>query len=275
MSLTERKTQDSQQKKVAVITGASKGIGQATAKLFNARGYEVYDFSRSGKDTEWSKHVYCDVTDGDSIQKATQQVLSFCERIDTVVCNAGYGISGAVEFTTEEEAKRQFEVNFFGAFSTAKAFLPTFRKQSYGNLIFVGSVAGTFPIPFQSFYSASKSAVISLASALRQEVKPFGIKVSVVLPGDTKTEFTNYREKSHDGSDVYTRMENSIKRMEKDERNGKSADSVAKVVYCQAVKKRSRVTITVGGSYKVLTFLKRILPETFVNNVVGKMYCKK
>ena len=142
-------------------------------------------------------------------------------------------------------------------------------------MIFVGSVAGTFPIPFQSFYSASKSAVISLASALRQEVKPFGIKVSVVLPGDTKTEFTNYREKSHEGSDVYTRMENSIKRMEKDERNGKSADSVAKVVYRQAVKKRSRVTITVGGSYKALTFLKRILPETFVNNVVGKMYCKK
>ena len=96
--------------KIAVITGASKGIGLETAKYFFSKGYAVYDLSRSGGDTAWSTHVYCDVADASSVAEATAQVLNQTNRIDLLVCNAGYGISGAVEFTAVEEAKKQFDV---------------------------------------------------------------------------------------------------------------------------------------------------------------------
>ena len=230
MSLMQNRDNDKTSvmvQKVAVITGASRGIGLATAKLFCSKGYVVYDLSRSGSDTTWCKHFYCDVVDPTSIQNACESILNEVNRIDVLVVNAGYGISGSVEFTNLTDAKKQFDVNFFGAFNTAKTFLQQFRRQGFGNIIFIGSVAGEFSIPFQSFYSATKSALNSLCGALRQEVKEFGVKVSIVLPGDTKTEFTKGRQKSNEGEEVYSKMQKSVSQMEKDEQLGASADCVA------------------------------------------------
>jgi len=282
MSLTQNRDNDSQKnsnsviiQKVAVITGASRGIGLATAKFFYAKGYTVYDLSRSGSDTTWCKHLFCDVVDPSSIQNACERILNEVGRIDTLVVNAGYGISGAVEFTSLTDAKKQFDVNFFGAFNTAKTFLPHFRRQGFGSIIFVGSVAGVFAIPFQSFYSATKSALNSLCGALRQEVKEFGVKVSIVLPGDTKTEFTKGRQKSSEGEEVYAKMQKSVAQMEKDEQSGVNAHCVARVIYKVATKKRPPITTTVGFGYKTLVFLKRILPQTLINDIIGKIYCKK
>lgn len=266
---------DSKRQKTVVITGASKGIGLATAKLFAQKGYKVFDLSRSGKTNQVYEHFDCDVTQSDSLTSAREQILQRCNCVDAVICNAGYGISGAVEFTTTQEAKRQFDVNFFGAFDTAKAFLGQMRKQGFGHIVFVGSVAGVFAIPFQAFYSASKSALNALACALKQEVKGFGIKVSVVMPGDTKTEFTAGRQKSVLGQDVYSCMQKSVSLMERDEQKGKSAYFVAKLIYKQATKKRPKILVTAGAGYKTLVFLKRLLPETMSNNIVGGMYCKK
>ena len=261
--------------KVAVITGASRGIGLVTAKLFYSKGYMVYDLSRSGCDTTWCKHLFCDVVDPNSIKNACDSIVKEVGRIDTLVVNAGYGISGAVEFTSLTDAKKQFDVNFFGAFNSAKAFLPQLRQQGFGSIIFIGSVAGVFYIPFQSFYSATKSALNSLCGALRQEVKEFGIKVSIVLPGDTKTEFSKGRQKSNEGKEVYAKMQKSVSQMEKDEEFGASADCVAKVIYKVANKKHPPLSTTVGFGYKTLVFLKRILPETMINDIIGKIYCKK
>ena len=126
MSLMQNRDNDKTSvmvQKVAVITGASRGIGLATAKLFYSKGYVVYDLSRSGSDTAWSKHFYCDVVDPTSIQNACESILNEVNRIDVLVVNAGYGISGSVEFTNLTDAKKQFDVNFFGAFNTAKTFL--------------------------------------------------------------------------------------------------------------------------------------------------------
>ena len=261
--------------KVVVITGAGKGIGKATAKYFWERGFRVFDLGRSGESTEFCEHVYCDVAIPETIDLARDEVFKRCGKVDVLVCNAGFGVSGSVEFTELEDAKRQFDVNFFGGFSTAKAFLPIMRRQKSGNIIFISSVAAEFPIPFQAFYSASKAAINALVYALRQEVKGFGIKVSAVMPGDTRTSFTDNRKKSGEGKDVYRAQGESIKKMEKDERKGMSPDAVAKVVYKQAVKKRPKVLVTVGGSYKFFVFLKRILPNTMANDIVGGMYCKK
>lgn len=261
--------------KVAVITGASGGIGQATARYLWERGFRVLGLSRSGETTEFCEHIYCDVTAPDTLTAARDEVLRRCGRVDVLVCNAGFGISGSVEFTEIDDAKRQFDVNFFGSFLTAKAFLPAMREQKSGRIIFISSVAAAFPIPFQAFYSASKAAVNALAYSLRQEVGGFGIKVSIVMPGDTKTPFTANRVKSAVGEDVYPTQKASVKKMEQDEESGKSADTVAKAVYRQAVKKRPKLLVTVGGAYKTFVFLKRILPEALANDVVGDMYCDK
>ncbi len=258
--------------KTAVITGASSGIGFFTAELFAKKGFKVYDLSRSGKDTDSVKHIFCDVTDPKSVSDAFDKIEG---DIDTLILNAGYGISGAIEFTDIAEAKRQFDVNFFGALLCAQAVLPRMRKQNYGNIIFVSSVAAIFSIPFQSFYSASKAAINSLTCALKQEVKPFNIKVSSIMPGDTKTSFTTNRNKNQKGANVYKSLNNSVTAMEKDEQTGVSAQKVAKVIFKQAQKKRPKVLMTVGAKYKLFVLLSKLLPSNFANNVVGGMYCKK
>ena len=106
-------------------------------------------------------------------------------------------------------------------------------------------------------------------------IKHFNIKVSVVMPGDTKTAFTAHRDKSQKGADVYKSLVHSVTAMEKDEQSGVSAQKVAQVVFRQAQKKRPKVLVTVGAKYKLFVFLSKLLPANFANNVVGGMYCKK
>ena len=110
--------------------------------------------------------------------------------IDVLINNAGFGISGAVEFTGTEEAQRQLDVNFFGMVRMNRQVLPVMRKQGYGRIVNLSSVAGAIPIPFQTYYSASKAAINSYTMALANEVKPFGIQVCCVQPGDIRTGFT-------------------------------------------------------------------------------------
>ena len=176
-----------------IITGGSSGIGQAAADLFAAKGYKVYELSRHGEDRAGVTHIDCDVTSPDDCRNAAAKVATEAGKIDVLISNAGMGISGAIEFTDINEAKRQFDVNFFGAVNIAQAVLPYMRNEHDGKIIFVSSLAATFPIPYQAFYSASKSAINAMAMAMRNEVREFGIKVCCLLPGDVKTGFTGSR----------------------------------------------------------------------------------
>ena len=145
-----------------IITGGSSGIGQAAADLFAAKGYKVYELSRHGEDRAGVTHIDCDVTSPDDCRNAAAKVATEAGKIDVLISNAGMGISGAIEFTDINEAKRQFDVNFFGAVNIAQAVLPYMRNERDGKIIFVSSLAATFPIPYQAFYSASKSATLWL-----------------------------------------------------------------------------------------------------------------
>lgn len=240
--------------------------------LFARHDYRVYELSRHGERHDGIVHIDCDVSSVEECREAVAQVVGKEEHIDLLISNAGMGISGPVEFTSEADAKRIFDVNFFGAVNVSQAVLPTMRKQKSGRIIFVSSVASIFSIPYQSFYSASKAALNSLALSLRNEVKEYGIDVCCLLPGDVKTGFTAAREKNSAGSDVYPHMSRSIETMEKDERNGMSPEKIANQLLGIANSRFAMVYHVSGWSYKLFCFVERLLPKTLVNWVVGKMY---
>ncbi|MBQ5477633.1 MAG: SDR family oxidoreductase [Bacteroidaceae bacterium] len=255
-----------------IITGGSSGIGQAAADLFAAKGYKVYELSRHGEDRAGVTHIDCDVTSPDDCRNAAAKVATEAGKIDVLISNAGMGISGAIEFTDINEAKRQFDVNFFGAVNIAQAVLPYMRNEHDGKIIFVSSLAATFPIPYQAFYSASKSAINAMAMAMRNEVREFGIKVCCLLPGDVKTGFTGSRTKSNAGSDVYTRMNKAVKTMEHDEQNGITPERMAKKLLALASQDSPCIFSTVGLQYHLFVMLNKILPATLANRVIGMMY---
>ncbi len=258
---------------VVVITGASQGIGHAMATYFAAQGCKVYDLSRHGESSAQVTHLFCDVTDEQSVRNTVQTIMQQELAIDILICNAGFGIAGAVEFTKLEDAHRQFDVNFFGSLSTVQAVLPIMRQQQRGRIVFISSVAAVFAIPFQSFYSAAKSALNAMALALRNELAAYkDIQVSVVQLGDVASHFTASRKTDWIGEEVYPRMRASIASMEHDEQSGMTPEYVAKRVGRLLSRKVMPPVYTIGRVYRLFVFLQRLLPQRFVRWLVGKMY---
>lgn len=260
-------------KKVAIISGASSGIGFKTATYFAQNGYVVYNLSRRAVEDDKIKSIACDITDAKQVEEAVNKIYDEQKQIDVLINNAGFGISGSSENEDIKEVKKLFDVNFMGAVCLTNKVLPIMRNQRYGKIINTGSVAGVFPIPFQSFYSATKSAIDMWSKALSLEVKPFGIQVCTVLVGDTKTDFTGKRQKNNEVGTIYESVvEKSITKMEKDEQNGKDPITVAKTMYKLASKHKMPPNKTVGFAYKLLLFLNKILPTKFMLWVVSKLY---
>ena len=255
-----------------VISGGSSGIGKATALLFAERGWRVFELSRHGESGAGITHVDCDVRSEESTRKAIAEVLKQTDRIDVVISNAGFGISGPVEFTDIQEAERQMDVNFMGAVRLTQAVLPQLRKQHEGRIIYTSSVAATLAVPYQAFYSASKAAINALALALANEVREFGIYVSVLMPGDVSTGFTDARAKSTAGEEIYTHAAKAVSSMEKDERGGMKPTQMAKLFYHIATCRSPRPQYIGGFIYGVFCILDRILPKRFVNWLEGTMY---
>lgn len=258
--------------KTLVITGASSGIGKATAELFAARGYKVYNLSRHGESTPQIVHIPCDVTDEEQVQQTIRQIIGQEGRIDVLVSNAGCGISGAIEFTASAEMEHQMRVNFFGTVNVVKAVLPYMRQQQSGRIVLMSSVAAVLPIPYQAFYSASKAAVNAYGLALRNEVAEFGIRVSVMMPGDVQSGFTKAREKNIQGTDVYTHLQNAVATMERDEQNGMSTMAIARKLWRIAGRRCPAPLYTAGVQYHLFVFLERVLPKRLSNWIVRLLY---
>lgn len=258
--------------KTLVITGGSSGIGKSTASLFAERGWCVFELSRHGLSNGNIRHIDCDVRDTESVQNAVAAVLSQTDSIDVVISNAGFGISGSVEFTDIREAERQMYVNFMGAVRLVQAILPQLRKQRGGRIIFTSSVAAILSVPYQSFYSASKAAINALALALANEVREFGISVSVMMPGDVSTGFTDARSKSVAGEDIYLGANKAVTTMERDERNGMSPKQMARLFYHIATCRSPKPQYIGGFSYRLLCLLDRLLPKRLVNWIEWKVY---
>ena len=261
--------------KVAIVTGASSGIGRCTAQALRDMGCKVYDFSRRDIPIDNVTHIKTDITKEDNVSLSVKEVIDREGRIDILVNCAGFGISGAVEFTTTQEAKSQFEVNFFGAVTVTRAVLPYMREQRSGRIVNISSVAAVAHIPFQTYYSASKAAIESYTSCLDNEVKMYGIRVTAVEPGDICTEFTGARQKSFEGDDVYGgRISRSVAGMEKDEEKGMSPEIAGRYIAKVALKKSVKPVSAIGASYKILSVMCKTFPCKFRNFVVGMLYAK-
>ncbi len=261
--------------KVVLISGASSGIGFSTAKYFSEKGFHVIGVSRKyPKDTYNFDYYLCDISNQEQVTNLVKQISSKIDKIDVLVNCAGMGVSGAVEYSSLEEIKKIFDVNVFGQFLLTKSLLPFLRKSANAKIINIGSVAGELTIPFQTFYSMTKSAINSFSEGLRIELEPFNIQVTTVLPGDIKTDFTKNRQMPDVlENDVYSeRIKNSLARMAKDEERGMSPLIVSKVIYKLANKKKMPVSKTVGFKYKLFVFMKRLLPKRFINYIIKKMY---
>src|SRR3989440_8221697 len=172
-----------------LVTGASSGIGQSTARLLAERGFTVFGTARKpdASKREPFTMLALDVRSDESVRTCVDQVMAKAGRLDVLVNNAGYAMMGAAEETSVEEARAQFETNFFGIVRMVNAVLPAMRAARAGKIINISSLAGNTAIPFSAFYSASKFAVEGYSEALWHEVRPFGISVSLVEPGFVNT----------------------------------------------------------------------------------------
>lgn len=259
-------------KRVAIVTGASSGIGLAVSEMLQEHGWTVYGISRRGTGAEDVQQLAADVRDEASVAAAVDEVVKREGRIDLLVNNAGMGISGPVEFTKTEDAKRIMDINFMGQFICARTVLPYMRSQGSGRIVCTSSVAAPIAIPYQAFYSASKAAVNAMALALRNEVKSFGIQVCAVMPGDASTGFTAAREKNSSGDSVYAQNRSAVAAMERDEQNGMSPKDVARVIVKAGETKSPGPLYVAGTKYKLFNALFKFLPARISYWIVGKMY---
>lgn len=253
--------------KTVIITGATSGIGLATARMFLKNGYTVYGVARKPYAGDDFTCYSCDVCDYDSMQKIFEEIYARESAIDILINNAGFGIAGAVEELSPENIQKQLDVNLTAVCVLCGKIIP-FMKPTGGKIINISSVGGIMPLPYQSLYSASKAGVEVFSRALANEVKPYKIKVCAVLPGDTKTGFTSARV--CEGENAAAKK--SVEKMARDEQRGKSPEAVAKVILKVARRKRPPLRVSVGGISKTEVFLSRIVSVKTLNKILGKMY---
>lgn len=263
-------------REIAVITGGTSGIGRATALCLRDAGYTVYELSRREQGVEGLHHIRCDITDEGQVRSAVAEIMDRAGRIDVLVNNAGFGISGAVEFTDTAEAQRLLDVNFFGMVRMNKAVIPHMRQAGRGRIVNLSSVAAPCPIPFQAYYSAGKAAVNAYTMALANELRPFGVTVCAVMPGDIHTGFTAARRKIGEGDDIYQgRISRSVARMEHDEETGMDPARAGGYVARVALREGSHHPLyAIRIDYKFFVFLTKVLPAGALNRLVYLIYGK-
>lgn len=261
--------------KVAVVTGGTSGIGKETALALVQRGCTVYELSRRAEGVAGLHHLQADITDEAQVRAAVDAVMQAEGHIDLLINNAGFGISGAVEFTDTADAQRLLDVNFFGMVRMNRAVIPLMRQAGGGRIVNLSSVAAPIPIPFQAYYSAGKAAVNAYTMALANELRPFGISVCAVQPGDIRTGFTAAREKTVTGDDVYQgRISRSVQRMERDEQGGMDPARAGAFIARVATRRRVKPLYTIRLDYQLFVLLSRLLPCRLLNRLVGLLYAK-
>lgn len=242
--------------RIVVVTGGSSGIGKACVEEFRKNNDIVYSLSRNESDGDFS--FLCDVTDECKVKEVLDKIGEREGKIDILINNAGFGISGAIEFSNMDEVRSMFDVNVFGVMNVAKHALPFMTKG--GKIINMSSTCGLFPVPFRSVYSATKSAVNMISYGLSMELKRSGIQVTAICPGEIKTNFSKNRKVNLQTSERYgDRIEKAGRKIEKNYDKRMDPTIFAKKIYKISVKKRVKPMIIVGNKFKLLHFSTRFL----------------
>ncbi len=265
-------------KKVILVTGASSGLGLATANALAAQGHTVYGTSRDIKRLKDAafKPVEMDVTNDASVTAAIDQIVKAEGGIDVLVNNAGNGITGPLYAMPVDLAKKQFEVNFFGVVRVSSAVLPGMIEKGKGLVINISSLAGLFGLPYQGLYSASKFAIEGYSESLRMELQNTGVKVTVLNPGDFKTDFTGNREKAPfplRNEKLKAEFEAAVAAMEKDESIGASPDKLAAKICSIVNQSKPAHSYLVGAiGQTIVPTLKAILPGSIFVKLMNDHY---
>jgi len=260
--------------KIALVTGASSGIGEATAKRLAMAGYKVYGTSRRGTlaGQRSFQMLALDVTSDKSVEAAVGEIMQLESRIDLLVNNAGFGVApGGAEESSIEQAKAIFETNFFGLIRMTRAVVPHMRRQGSGRIINIGSVLGFLPMPYGALYAATKHAVEGYSESLDHELRTRGIRVSVIEPAFTRTQFDANFLAPDSKLDEYREVRALLDKVVKEVMA--TADEptvVADVVLQAAIAVRPKLRYTAGGLAKRLGLLRRFAPAGLVDAGIRK-----
>ncbi len=268
--------------KTALVTGASSGIGFETAILLKRLGMKVYGAARRiDRMAALEKQGICvlplDLTDSSSIKQCVDTILSKEGSIHVLINNAGYGSYGAIENVPMEEAKRQFDVNVFGLAELSRMVLPSMRKNRFGKIVNISSMAGRLTAPFGGWYHATKYAVEALSDAMRLEVKPFGIDVILVEPGMIQTDWGliatgNLRQQS-ENTDYRFNAVRMAEYLERHYKSGKLTPPavIAKTIVKAVCAKHPRQRYAKGYMAKVFISTKKLLCDPLFDFTMRKM----
>jgi short-subunit dehydrogenase len=255
--------------KVALVTGASSGIGQAIAELLSRSGYTVYGTSRKGNSSEQRnyKMIALDVNNEASTQAALKEVIQAEGRIDVVVNNAGFGVeAGGAEESSIAQMQQMFDTNFFGVVRVIQAVLPYMRKQKQGRIINIGSMLGLLPAPYMATYSATKHAIEGYSESLDHELRTRGIRVSVIEPAYTKTNFEVNAPALDSKIEEYVVARTALAKLMKTAiEGGDDPMVVAKVVLKAANAKNPKIRYPAGKLACRLNFLRKFAPAALMD----------
>lgn len=265
--------------KVALVTGASSGIGEATALKLQKIGYTVYAAARRAQRMEHLTlsgihPLAMDVTNEDSMQSGVKQIIDTEGRIDVLVNNAGYGSYGALEDVPLSEARNQFDVNLFGAARLMQLVLPAMRQQQSGTIVNITSMGGKIYTPLGGWYHATKFALEALSDCLRMEVEPFGINVVVIEPGGIKTEWSGIaaeKVRAVSSTGPYAAQGNAVAESlssEATQRRSSPPELIANTIAKAVTARRPKARYAVGYGAKPLIFLHGILPNRWFDSFI-------
>ena len=273
--------------KVAVVTGSSSGIGYETALVLARNGFRTYATMRNlekanaisdvAKREKLSLHtIKLDVTDEKSVNDAIKTIKSDAGRIDVLVNNAGYGLTGSLEDLSMSEIKAQYETNVFGLIRVTQAVLPIMREQKSGIIVNISSIGGKMAIPLQSPYHGTKFAVEGLSESIAYELEPFGIKIVIIEPGAIKTNFDTgmvVAQKNQNPSSPYyksmQKLQSSINSVFK---NGTPPAKVAEVILNAITTPNPNLRYTVGEDAALLAQKRKELPDSEFQKLVLEFF---
>jgi len=264
--------------KVVLVTGGSSGIGQAIAQYLSEHGHFVYATSRNPAQKMLGKvhMISMDVCDPNSVSHALKIIESEAGKLDVLVNNAGLGMAGPLESTSQEEAKEIFNTNVFGVLNVCRAAVPLMRKTG-GHIINITSIGGRFGLPYRGIYCSSKFAVAGLSETLSMELRQFGIRVCILEPGDFKTNINNNRKVAKAlNHELYPRFKQALEQVNHEVSSAQDPVLIAKQIEKIIFKRKPRLYYQVATpTQRLSVFLKRILPGRLFERLIMNHYNMK